>query len=392
MYKLVELESICEVIPGQSPPSSSYNQMKDGLPFFQGKADFNEKYPSIRYWCNKPKKISTRNDILMSVRAPVGAININNIEACIGRGLAAIRCGKDVDLNFLYHFLKYQQQKIQDLGTGSTFKAITMKTLKSIKIPIAPLETQRRIASILDDAAALRDKTKQLLKEYDLLAQSIFLDMFGDPVVNPKGWKVQKLKELSTKIGSGNTPKGGSKVYVKEGITFFRSQNVWRNNLLMNDIAFIDQATHNNMKKSSLKKGDVLMTKTGRVNTENSSLGRAAMYLGEDDKANLNGHVYLIRLKKEVINEYILFILTTNQYREYIRRVCVGGIDKRQLNKNHLEEFPIIYPPLELQNEFAEKLVLIEQQKELARQELQESEDLFNCLLQKAFKGELVNN
>ena len=114
------------------------------------------------------------------------------------------------------------------------------------------------------------------------------------------------------------------------------------------------------------------------------------MYLGEDDKANLNGHVYLIRLKKEVLNEYILFILTTNQYREHIRRVCVGGIDKRQLNKNHLEEFPIIYPPMELQKEFAEKLKLIEQQKELAKQELKESEDLFNCLLQKAFKGELV--
>ncbi|HAI36789.1 MAG TPA: restriction endonuclease subunit S [Maribacter sp.] len=260
----------------------------------------------------------------------------------------------------------------------------------NLKIPLPPLETQKRIAQILDEAAALRDKTKQLLTEYDLLAQSIFFEMFGDPLANPKKWKVSKLKELSTKIGSGNTPKGGSKVYVGKGISFFRSQNVWKKNLIMDDIAFIDQETHEGMKKSSLKHGDILMTKTGRINTENSSLGRPAMYLGEDDKANLNGHVYLIRLKKDVQNEYILFILTTNQYREHIRRVCVGGIDKRQLNKNHLEEFPIIYPPMKLQKEFTEKLKLINQQKELAKQELKESKDLFNCLLQKAFKGELV--
>ncbi len=146
------------------------------------------------------------------------------------------------------------------------------------------------------------------------------------------------------------------------------------------------------MLKSSLKYGDILMTKTGRFNTENSSLGRAAMYLGEDDKANLNGHVYLIRLKQDKVNNnFVLFILTTNQYREYIRRVCVGGIDKRQLNKDHLEEFPIIYPPITLQNQFAARIQLIEQQKQQAQASLQKAEDLFNSLLQRAFKGELVS-
>lgn len=293
----------------------------------------------------------------------------------------------------LYQLFASHKFRVTELFQNKTTGIINLQLqryVKNLEIPLPNLETQKQIAQILDNAAALRDKTKQLLTEYDALAHSIFLDMFGDPLANPKKWKVKKLKELSTKIGSGNTPKGGSKVYVDEGITFFRSQNVWKNNLVMDDIAFIDQETHDGMKNSSLKHGDILMTKTGRINTENSSLGRAAMYLGEDDKANLNGHVYLIRLKKEVLNEYILFILTTNQYREHIRRVCVGGIDKRQLNKNHLEEFPIIYPPMELQKEFTEKLKLIEQQKELAKQELKESEDLFNCLLQKAFKGELV--
>lgn len=145
------------------------------------------------------------------------------------------------------------------------------------------------------------------------------------------------------------------------------------------------------MKKSSLKNKDILVTKTGRINTENSSLGRAALFLGENDSANINGHVYLVRLKENNIHKFILFILTTNAYRDYIRSVCVGGIDKRQINKHHLEEFPIIYPPQPLQEKFAEIVEQIEKTKQLQQQTHQELSNLFNTLMQKAFNGGLVS-
>ena len=215
--------------------------------------------------------------------------------------------------------------------------------------------------------------------------------MFGDPINNPMGWEVKKLKNISTKILSGNTPKGGSEVYVDNGIMFFRSQNVWRNRLVLDDIAYIDDKTHKKMQKSSLKHGDILMTKTGRINTENSSLGRASMYLGEDDMANINGHVYLIRLKEEILNEFVLFILTSKEYSGYIRSVCVGGIDKRQLNKEHIEEFPIIFPPIELQNQFATFVKQIDKLKVEVEKSLKEMENNFNSLIQRAFKGEIFN-
>ena len=102
----IELENVCEVIAGQSPPSSSYNQDKLGIPFFQGKADFGEMYPTVRYWCTEPKKMSIENDILFSVRAPVGSTNLNTIDACIGRGLSAIRCGSQIKHKYLLHFLR----------------------------------------------------------------------------------------------------------------------------------------------------------------------------------------------------------------------------------------------------------------------------------------------
>ena len=178
--------------------------------------------------------------------------------------------------------------------------------------------------------------------------------MFGDPVANPMHWPVKRLKELAIQINSGNTPKGGSENYVEKGITFFRSQNVWKDRLEMDDIAYIDEKTHESMKRSSLKHGDILMTKTGRINTENSSLGRAALYEGEDDMANVNGHVYFIRLKEGVNNKFVLRVLVSPEYRDLIRSVCVGGIDKRQLNKEHIEEFPIIYPPSEMIDNYIE--------------------------------------
>lgn len=290
-------------------------------------------------------------------------------------------------LEYLMYYLNFTDLSLHI--NGATRGKLTQRTLNSLKIPLPDLPTQQKIANILDKADELRQYNQQLIDKYDALTQSLFLDMFGDPVSNPKKWKVSNLKEISTKIHSGNTPKGGSEVYVDEGITFFRSQNVWKNRLVCEDIAYIDQVTHNKMMKSSLKHRDILMTKTGRINTENSSLGRAAMYLGEDDKANVNGHVYLIRLKKGNVNEFVLHILTTKEYRGHIRSVCVGGIDKRQLNKDHIENFPIINPPIKLQNQFVERIQLIESLKQQAQEALAKSEALFQGLLQQAFKGEL---
>ncbi|MDY4079006.1 MAG: restriction endonuclease subunit S, partial [Clostridium sp.] len=260
-----------------------------------------------------------------------------------------------------------------------------------LEIPYCSIEIQNKIVKVLDKAQRLINERKEQIESLDNLVKSKFIEMFGDPINNTKRWKVKKLKELSIKILSGNTPKGGSEVYIDNGIMFFRSQNVWRNKLLLDDIAYIDYETHKKMKKSSLKHGDILITKTGRINTENSSLGRAAIYFGEDDKANINGHVYLIRLEEKILNEFVLFVLTTKEYREYIRSVCVGGIDKRQLNKEHIEDFPIIFPPIELQNQFVDFVKETDKLKFEMEKSLKELENNFNSLMQKAFNGELFN-
>lgn len=187
--------------------------------------------------------------------------------------------------------------------------------------------------------------------------------MFGDPIDNPMGWSVLKLKEISSLITNGNTPKGGSQNYVEQGVAFLRSQNVWRNRIDLADVVYIDESTHKSKLKSSIHHNDILITKTGRINTENSSLGRAALYTGKDNSANINGHIYLVRLKESVNPMFVVTILTGEAYRKYIRKVCVGGIDKRQINLDQVEEFPIIVPPIELQNQFADFVKQVDKSK-----------------------------
>ena len=134
--KFERLGNIADIIAGQSPPSDTYNQNNEGLPFFQGNADFGEMFPKVRYWCKEPKKIAFANDILMTVRAPVGPVNICNVESCIGRGLSAIRVNNDYSYKYIYYFLKSHEEQIASLGVGSTFKSITQKEIGKLLIPI----------------------------------------------------------------------------------------------------------------------------------------------------------------------------------------------------------------------------------------------------------------
>ena len=143
------LDDIADITMGQSPLSQSYNIDKKGLPFYQGKIEFGDIYikePII--YCNSPIKIVEKNDILMSVRAPVGDVNIATQKSCIGRGLASIRA-KKVDYLYLFYLLKEQKIKIEKMGVGSTFKAINKNNISSLQIPIIEMSKQNRIKKYL---------------------------------------------------------------------------------------------------------------------------------------------------------------------------------------------------------------------------------------------------
>lgn len=310
---------------------------------------------------SRARKEVRQNDIIVStVRPNLNAVAIFDSDTpntpVVSTGFSVLSPLEDVDPRFLFQFCQSDSfiNCLTEQATGASYPAVNDKIVRDVHVPDYTLSEQRKISLRLDSIQDLIDiKLDENLK-FEQVIKAKFANMFGDPVHNPMGWTVKRLGELSTQINSGNTPKGGEQVYVEKGITFFRSQNVWKDRLEMEDIAYIDEETHAHMKRSSLKYGDILMTKTGRINTENSSLGRAALYLGEDDAANVNGHVYFIRLKSDVNRKFVLRILVSDEYRDYIRSVCVGGIDKRQLNKDHIEGFPIICPPDDMIDKYTE--------------------------------------
>lgn len=166
VVRLGEYKGI-QLIMGQSPPSISYNRNKEGIPFLQGKAEFGTVYPEVTTYTTQPLKIAEKDDILISVRAPVGDVNISPFRLCIGRGLAAIRV-KQGNNFFYFYWFHDNKNKIENIGKGSTFKAITKDELENFSIPLPPLPEQKKIAEILsavDEELELEKRRKEKLEK-----------------------------------------------------------------------------------------------------------------------------------------------------------------------------------------------------------------------------------
>ena len=379
-WKYTKLSDVCHITSGYTPKSNELLTNGD-IPYYKV-ADMNtignEVYLDYtQLYKNTPCKTFAKGSIVFPKNGAAIATNKKRVlkhESIVDLNTAAATFTNEVNNIFGYYWFKNIDFK--NFTRGGALPTLDIKTLKESTFPLPSLEEQTYIVSELNRINRLIEIKKSQLNDFEILSQSLFSEMFGDPVANNKGWEVKKLKDISCLICNGNTPKGGSEVYVDTGFLFLRSQNVWKNRIELDDVAYIDEATHKSLKKSSLKHNDLLITKTGRINTENSSLGRTALFVGEDNSANINGHVYLVRLKDGMVHKYVLYILISNSYRELIRKTCVGGIDKRQLNKDHIEDFPIIFPPIELQKKYVERVELIEKQKEQVSSTIKDLETL----------------
>ena len=172
--RFIEMFSACNTTPlthlanitmGQSPESSSYNNLGRGIPFFQGKTEFEDTFVRINQYCDSPKKRAAPMDILMSVRAPVGSVNITPVECCIGRGLAAISPKDNVNVWFLFYALKIIEKEVADLGVGSTFKAINKANMDEIMLPDPPPYLQNQFADFVKQVDKLKSEILEGVKK-----------------------------------------------------------------------------------------------------------------------------------------------------------------------------------------------------------------------------------
>ena len=210
-WKLLNISKVADVVMGQSPSSSSYNQIGEGLPFFQGKADFADSYKTvIRQWTSEPTKLSEVGDILLSVRAPVGDVAINNTEVCIGRGLAAIRAKEKIsNQQFLFYVLQSLKASLNTKAQGSTFTAINGPALRTIPVSIPPLPEQKKIAEILGAVDEEIEKTAEIIVATEKLKKGLMQKLFTRGIGHtkfkktkfgeiPKAWEIEALKDVAS--------------------------------------------------------------------------------------------------------------------------------------------------------------------------------------------------
>ena len=218
------------------------------------------------------------------------------------------------------------------------------------------------------------EKQKAQLEELDKLAQSIFYEMFGDPVTNEKGWEIKKLKEVAVKIGSGATPRGGNQSYKDEGISLIRSMNVHNNQFVYDELAFIDEEQAAQLNNVIVNCNDILLNITG------ASVARCCIVPYEILPARVNQHVCIIRPQKDIVNSVYLnrFFTSYEEQSVLLSLSKTKAATREALPKNTLETCNIPLPPLSLQQDFAEKIEAIESMKAKVSQSLKETETLFN--------------
>ncbi|EIE1273054.1 restriction endonuclease subunit S [Vibrio fluvialis] len=183
LWETARLGNLLYVEMGQSPASKYYNQDHNGVPFFQGKADFGERYPTARYWCVQPQKYAYEGDVLLSVRAPVGPTNISTEECCIGRGLAALRPISGVPTNYVYYMMQGFRKTLESLATGTTFVAVSKVNVENLIISVPPLKEQHRIVAKVDELMTLCDQLEQQT-EASIEAHQVLVTTLLDTLTN----------------------------------------------------------------------------------------------------------------------------------------------------------------------------------------------------------------
>jgi type I restriction enzyme, S subunit len=325
----------------------------------------------------------TKGDILISWSGSLGVYEWQKEDAWLNQHLFKVVFDKeDVDKTFFKYLISQALDKLETQVHGATMKHITKKNFDAFQIPLPPLEQQKRIAAILDAADTYRQKTKALIAKYDELTQSLFLDMFGDVMKNPKQFPIKLLEELCEEIIDcpHSTPN-----YVEYNTEFpcIRTTELdngainWSKMKYLNYEGYIKRT-----KRLVPKEGDIIYGREG-------SFGEAAI-VPVGCKMSLGQRVMLFRPNSNLINSKFLHAVVRSNgvYKQALR--VTSGSTVGHINVKDIKKFKLIVAPLGLQNQFAERVQAIEEQKAKAQASLEKAEELFASLLQKSLKGELV--
>lgn len=392
-WEKVKLGDVCDVERGGSPrPIEKFiTEDPNGINWIK----IGDASPDSKYITETKQKIITSGmkksryvqpgDFLLSNSMSFGRPYILKTDGCIHDGWLLLRDKNNFyHKEFLYYVLSSKSiyEKFKSLAVGGVVNNLNSTIVKQVELPFPPKDTQKQIAKTLDTAAELLAMRKQQLAELDSLIKSVFYEMFGDPILNDKGWRVENLINITTKVGSGATPKGGKESYQSNGISLIRSMNVHNGIFKYEQLAYINDEQANQLNSVIVKKKDVLINITG------ASVARSCIVPDDVLPARVNQHVSIIRLNQDIANsEYISNMFTTESYQKQLLSIAgAGGATREAITKQQLLELSVPLPPLHLQNQFATIVAKIEEQKALVKKAIEETQTLFDSLMAEYFE------
>ncbi|MGV8079107.1 MAG: restriction endonuclease subunit S [Syntrophales bacterium] len=435
----VFLTDVATMNMGQSPASSTYNSVGQGLPFYQGKAEFGDLYPTVRKFCSAPIKIAEPGDILLSVRAPVGPTNLCPERSCIGRGLAAIQAFSEIPNKYLFYYFMNIEEWLSTQGTGSTFSAISKADIENVELPLPPLSEQKRIVAKLEKLLDRVNSCQQRLAKIPVLLkrfrqsvlaaacsgrltadwreenpdipQAVSLiseikkahvsagghkrgnaaspteeahDLTKEDL--PDNWEIAEMRDIvipDRPITYGILKPGPD---VPDGIPYIRVADFPNDKISIESIRRTTREIDSTFSRSKLREGDILLSIRGTV-------GRVCIVPHELENANITQDSARLSIQPLMNTNYIAWVLraTTTQNR---MQKAIKGVAIRGINIGDVRALQIPIPPLPEQEEIVRRVEslfsLVDQIESRLARATDQVNRLTSSILAKAFRGELV--
>jgi type I restriction enzyme S subunit len=376
------LDDVCELVMGQAPDGEAYNLEGRGWPLIAGAGDFGDVYPDVKKFTLEATKLSQVGDIILGIRATIGEKVVSDKVYCLGRGVAALRPKSELDARYLWHWLTHIRRQLASKARGATFKQVTREDIGELEIILPSPSAQKRIASILDQADALRAKRRTALENVVPLTVAVFLDLFGEPNLNPKNFNIESLGDHLVFVTSGS--RGWAEFYGSSGSRFIRSLDVQMNYISDQDVVFVEPPDNAEARRTKVGAGDVLLTITG------SRIGRVATVTDDLAGSYISQHVAILRVDPNRLDpRFLSFFLSLEVAGQRQIRKFQYGQTKPGLNFEQIRRFQILVPPIEMQREFVRCATALERMGFRYHGSLAEMDALFEALQFRAFRGEL---
>ena len=398
-WEMKRLGEVCDTGAGGTPLKSHGEYYLNGdIPWLRSgevcdkNIENSELYITKEGLNNSSAKIFPVNTVLIAMYgATAGQVGILKFESSTNQAVCGIFPNNKIVPEFLYYYFSYGKENLVKQAVGGAQPNISQEKIRNTKIPVLSTLEQKRIVGVLDGKFAGIGELKKIAEEQLASAKELFESRLNEVFENEnKKWIQSTLKDLTIKIGSGATPRGGKKAYKNEGISLVRSLNVHDSNFKYNKLAYIDNQQADKLNNVTLQKSDVLLNITG------ASVARCCVVPEDVLPARVNQHVSIIRPKMDIIvSGFLQSLLVSQKYKKQLLGIGEdGGSTRQAITKVQIEDFVVLYPEdMKEQKQIVKELdELSEKTKALEvifRRKITSLEELKKSYLQEAFAGKL---